>query len=129
MCKAVERKALLHVADRKQFGVAIGSFQAVQHALADMHVWVEAMDSLALFAAWALDNSPEQREFAAAAATRIALQKGMFFLERAIQVHGGIGFTWEYDIHLYLRRLMLFRALLKPGAEQDSRLLALARKL
>jgi alkylation response protein AidB-like acyl-CoA dehydrogenase len=93
-----------HVTTRKQFGSPIGAFQAVQHKLADMYLAAEAMRALANFAAWSADHSPEQLPLAAVAAFTFATREARTVVERAIQLHGGIGFTWEHDLHLLLRR-------------------------
>lgn len=93
-----------YVKTRKQFDVPIGGFQAVQHKIADMHLQAESMYSLANFAAWTFDNSPEQLALAAVSAFNYCTENAPLVCESAIQAHGGIGFTWEYDLHLYLRR-------------------------
>jgi alkylation response protein AidB-like acyl-CoA dehydrogenase len=89
---------------RKQFGKPIGQFQAVQHLCADMYLMVEATRSAAYYAAYALEQKlPEAREavsIAKAYASDAYREAG----NRAIQVHGGMGFTWENDLHLYYRR-------------------------
>jgi alkylation response protein AidB-like acyl-CoA dehydrogenase len=97
-----------YAADRKQYGVPVGSFQAVQHLLADAHTLMEGSHSVALHASWAVDNLPPHEARAAgrvakAYCTRAARTVG----ETAIQVHGGIGNTWECIVHLYVRRAML----------------------
>lgn len=89
---------------RKQFGRPIGQFQAVQHLCADMLILTESSRSAAYFAAWALgENSPD----AAAAVSVAKAYASDAYREvgnKAIQVHGGMGFTWENDVHLYYRR-------------------------
>lgn len=89
---------------RAQFGRPIGSFQAVKHLCADMHVAMELARSVLRYAAWAADEAPE--ELPAAAALARAYCSEAFFKVAAdtIQVHGGIGFIWEHDAHLYYRR-------------------------
>jgi len=94
--------------ERQQYGKAIGSFQAVQHLLADGAVHTEGSRSAALHAAWAVDALPPAEALAATAtakayASRAALAVG----EIAIQVHGGIGNTWECMAHVHLRRALL----------------------
>ncbi len=89
---------------RKQFGKPIGIFQAVQHQCADMYLETESARSAAYYAAWALEeNSPD-----AAAAVSIAKMYASDAIRtvgnRGIQIHGGMGFTWENDLHLYYRR-------------------------
>ncbi|MFE5679326.1 acyl-CoA dehydrogenase family protein [Streptomyces erythrochromogenes] len=85
-----------YVRQREQFGRAIGSFQAVKHRLADLYVQVQAARSAAYYAAW----DPEQGGLALAQ----ALEALRMTAGEAIQLHGGIGFTWEHDAHLYFKR-------------------------
>lgn len=103
--------SLEHCSSRKQFDRPIGAFQAVQHQLADMHLRVEASKALSDFACFAAEKSRSQLRLAGEAAIRYCRQAAPEVLEKAIQVHGGIGFTWEYDLHLYLRRVMALSAL------------------
>src|SRR3954469_9961160 len=92
---------------REQFGRPIGSFQAVKHRCADMLVDVEGMRSAVWYAAWAVDTAADDRQLAASTAKAWASDAGMRVLNSALQVHGGIGFTWEHDLHLYLKRAQL----------------------
>ncbi|MFD3695758.1 acyl-CoA dehydrogenase family protein [Streptomyces sp. NPDC058646] len=85
-----------YVREREQFGRPIGSFQAVKHRLADLYVQVQAARSAAYYAAW----DPEQGGLALAQ----ALEALRLTAGEAIQLHGGIGFTWEHDAHLYFKR-------------------------
>ncbi|MCA9680270.1 MAG: hypothetical protein KC464_34900, partial [Myxococcales bacterium] len=106
---------------RHQFGRPIGSFQAVQHACADMFVAVESARSAAYHAGWAADQDlPALAEVAAATS---AFCGDAFFRVAGdtIQVHGGIGFTWEHDAHLYFKRARASRALLGAPASQRER--------
>ena len=105
------------VKQRKQFDVPVGGFQAVQHRLADMYLASEAIRALSNFAAWAAHNSVDQLPLAAGSALLFALEKGAQVVEGAIQLHGGIGFTWEYDLHLYLRRVKMLQALYRENSE------------
>lgn len=93
--RALER-TVEHVRQREQFGRPIGSFQAVKHRLAELYVQVQAARSAAYYAAW----DP--------AAGGLALAQGLEALRsaasEAVQLHGGIGFTWEHDIQLYFKR-------------------------
>lgn len=100
-----------HVKTRQQFGRPIGAFQAVAHQLSDIHLEVESVKALTRFAAWAFDNDPKQFTEAAPALAAYAGEVIPKAIERALQVHGGIGFTFEYDIHLYLRRARTLAAL------------------
>jgi len=96
--------AVEHARDRQQFGRPIGVFQAVSHACAQMLLEVEGARSVVLFAAWALDDSPEEAPLAAAMAKAYASDAGWRVPAAALQVLGGIGFTWEHDLHFWLKR-------------------------
>lgn len=109
-----------YVAQRKQFGKPIGSFQAVQHKCADMFVLVESARSAAYYAGWAADHAPD--ELVDVAPTTAAYCSDAFFrcAGDTIQVHGGIGFTWEHDAHLLFKRARASRSLLgAPDARRD----------
>ncbi|MFF4447901.1 acyl-CoA dehydrogenase family protein [Streptomyces sp. NPDC001502] len=95
-----------YVRGREQFGRAIGSFQAVKHRLADLYVQVQAARSAAYYAAW----DPEQGGLALAQ----ALEALRVTAGEAIQLHGGIGFTWEHDAHLYFKRAAADELLFGP---------------
>jgi alkylation response protein AidB-like acyl-CoA dehydrogenase len=90
--------------ERKQFGRAIGSYQAVSHACAQMYLETEGARSVAYWAAWALDHDPETASMAAHCAKAYASDAAVNVCRSALQVHGGIGFTWEHDLHLFLKR-------------------------
>ncbi|WP_326575154.1 acyl-CoA/acyl-ACP dehydrogenase [Actinacidiphila glaucinigra] len=98
---------LEYVGVREQFGRPVGSFQAVKHRLADLYVQVQAARSAAYYAAWTVGSLPEQAPEAAVAAP-LALAQGLEALRaasgQAVQLHGGIGFTWEHHAHLYVKR-------------------------
>jgi alkylation response protein AidB-like acyl-CoA dehydrogenase len=89
---------------RKQFGKAIGSFQAVQHMCADMYLETESARSAAYYAAWALEENAPDAGVAVSIAKMYASDVSRMVGNRGIQVHGGMGFTWENDLHLYYRR-------------------------
>jgi alkylation response protein AidB-like acyl-CoA dehydrogenase len=94
--------------ERKQYGTAIGSFQAVQHLLADAVVHLEGSRTALLHAAWAADAlDPADALAATASAKAYASRAALAVHEIAIQVHGGIGNTWECLAHLFLRRALL----------------------
>jgi alkylation response protein AidB-like acyl-CoA dehydrogenase len=101
-----------YVKDRKQFGVAVGSFQAVAHRCAQMLLDTESARSTAYFSAWAADADPERMAEAAALAAAAASRGGREVTASAIQAHGGIGFTWEADVHWLYKRAQLDAALL-----------------
>ena len=89
---------------RKQFGKPIGMFQAVQHQCADMYLETENSRSAAYYAAWALEEHAPDAAVAVSIAKVYASDAGRTVGNRGIQVHGGMGFTWENDVHLYYRR-------------------------
>jgi alkylation response protein AidB-like acyl-CoA dehydrogenase len=89
---------------RKQFGKPIGSFQAVQHMCADMYLEIESARSSAYYAAWALEENAPDASTAVSIAKMYASDASRTVGNRGIQVHGGMGFTWENDLHLYYRR-------------------------
>jgi alkylation response protein AidB-like acyl-CoA dehydrogenase len=98
----------VYAQERRQYGVAVGSFQAVQHMLADAYVWTEGSRSVALHAAWAVDALPPAEALAAAATAKAyCARAGRAVCETAIQVHGGIGNTWDCLAHVFLRRALL----------------------
>jgi alkylation response protein AidB-like acyl-CoA dehydrogenase len=89
---------------RKQFGRPIGQFQAVQHMCADMLVYTESSRSAAYYAAWAIQEGVPEASLAVSVAKAYASDAYREVGNRAIQVHGGMGFTWENDAHLFYRR-------------------------
>ncbi|HET6817791.1 MAG TPA: acyl-CoA dehydrogenase family protein [Mycobacteriales bacterium] len=103
---------------REQFGRAIGSFQALQHRVADVAVEVEAAMSTAYYAAWAVDASPDELPVVAPLALAVCAETAWHAAAEAIQLHGGIGFTWEHDAHLYFKRATTTRLLLGDVHEQ-----------
>ncbi|WP_327396276.1 acyl-CoA/acyl-ACP dehydrogenase [Streptomyces phaeochromogenes] len=97
----VLERTVEYVKQREQFGRAIGSFQAVKHRLADLYVQVQAARSAAYYAAWAT-GAGEERVGGLALAQ--ALEALRITSSEAVQLHGGIGFTWEHEAHLYFKR-------------------------
>jgi alkylation response protein AidB-like acyl-CoA dehydrogenase len=89
---------------RKQFGKPIGIFQAVQHHCADMYLETESSRSATYYAAWALEENAPDAATAVSVAKMYASDASRDVGNRGIQVHGGMGFTWENDLHLYYRR-------------------------
>jgi alkylation response protein AidB-like acyl-CoA dehydrogenase len=90
--------------DRKQFGRPIGSYQAVSHRCAQMLLETEGARSASYYAAWCGDAEPETLPLAACMAKAYASDAGWRVCTSALQVHGGIGFTWEHDLHFFLKR-------------------------
>jgi alkylation response protein AidB-like acyl-CoA dehydrogenase len=111
---------------RHQFGRPIGAFQAVKHLCAGLLCRAERAAALAWDAARAADEAPQELPLAAAAAAALALDAAVDNAKDCIQVLGGIGFTWEHDAHLYLRRALALRQLLGGGAAWRERTTALA---
>jgi alkylation response protein AidB-like acyl-CoA dehydrogenase len=100
----VMEMAVEYAKTRKQFGKPIGQYQAVQHQCADMLVWTESSRSAAYYAAWALDNHAPDARAAVSVAKVYASDACREVGNRGVQVQGGMGFTWENDVHLYYRR-------------------------
>jgi alkylation response protein AidB-like acyl-CoA dehydrogenase len=93
-----------HATTRTQFGKAIGTYQAVSHPLAQTYTDVELSRSLVYWAAWCVAEEDERAPLAAAAAKAFATEAAVAACERSIQVHGGIGFTWEHPLHNFYKR-------------------------
>lgn len=108
--RAIEM-SVAYAKERLQFGKPIGGFQAVKHKCVDMMVSVENARSLSYYAAWAVEERNSQVPQAVAMAKAYCSEMGKNVTSDAIQVHGGIGFTWEHDAHLYYRRAMANEAL------------------
>ncbi len=96
--------ALAYAKERKQFDVPIGSFQAIQHKLADMSLALERATAAVHYAAMTIDGDDPDRGRACHVAKAAAGEAARRILKDGIQIHGGIGYTWEHDLHLYLRR-------------------------
>ena len=110
--------SIAHVTERKQFDKPIGTYQAVSHQVADMYMDLEIARSLAYWAAWCVDTSDDQAPVAVAAAKSAAGEAAVLACERAIQVHGGIGFTWEHVLHLFYKRAQWIAAFEGSSANQ-----------
>ncbi|WP_021598965.1 acyl-CoA dehydrogenase [Actinomadura welshii] len=111
---------------REQFGRPIGQFQGVKHKAARSLIALEQARAAAWDAARALDEGTGDAGFAAAVSAVIALDAGVQTARDAIQILGGIGFTWEHDAHVYLRRALTLRALLGPSKEWAAKVAGLA---
>jgi alkylation response protein AidB-like acyl-CoA dehydrogenase len=120
--------SVAYAKDRVQFGKPIGSFQAVKHRCADMLVDVEGMRSAVWWAAWCLSVDHPDAAVAASAAKSWCSEAGIRVCQSALQVHGGIGFTWECDVHLHLKRAQLDAMSFGGAAHHQSRLAALLRE-
>ena len=119
-----------YVKDRKQFGVPVGTFQAVQHKAAQMLLDAEGGRSATYYAAWTADAEPESLPIAAAGAKAWTSDRAKDATGAAIQLHGGIGFTWEADVHWFYKRAQLDAHFLGGGGRhraEVSRLVAAQR--
>ena len=96
--------AVEYARDRKQFDRPIGSYQAVSHRCAQMLLEVEGSRSASYYAAWTAESEPETLALAASMAKAYASDAGWRVCTSSLQVHGGIGFTWEHDLHFFLKR-------------------------
>lgn len=126
LCRRALEMSVEYVKDRRQFGVPVGSFQAVQHKAAQMLLDTEGGRSATYHAAWAADADPGRLPMAAAIAGAWAADAGRSATASAIQLHGGIGFSWEADVHWLYKRAQLDTALLGSGGAHRARAAALA---
>ncbi|OAA27927.1 acyl-CoA dehydrogenase [Frankia sp. EI5c] len=115
-------QAVDYAKTRVQFGRPIGAFQAVKHKLADLHLGVESARSAAYHALWAADGDPAGLPAAASLAKACCGDVYVHAATENIQVHGGIGFTWEHPAHLYLKRAHSSRQLFGHAAHHRQRL-------
>ena len=118
--------AVEYAKDRKQFDRPIGAYQAVSHQCAEMLYDVEEARSLTYFAAWAADAEPDSLPMAAAMAKARASEAAWSVCKSSIQVHGGIGFTWEHDLHFLLKRARAGARLFGTASQHRERVAALA---
>lgn len=96
-------KTINYVRERKQFGVPVGSFQSVKHIISDMKVCLENARSYNSYVAWEYENNPELNPLKVAASRSYTTKKFKEICEKAIQMHGGMGFTWEEGIHFWYK--------------------------
>jgi alkylation response protein AidB-like acyl-CoA dehydrogenase len=118
--------AVAYAGVREQFGRPIGSFQAIKHMCADMLLRLEGARSASMYALWAAAERPEELPQAAAIAKSYCSEAATFCAGRCLQVHGGIGFTWEHPAHLYLKRATSAQSLLGSPARHRAELARLA---
>jgi len=118
--------AVDYAKEREQFGRPIGAYQGVSHACAKMLYDVEEARSLAYAAAWAADAAPDALPLAAAMAKARASEAAWEACKASIQVHGGIGFTWEHDLHFLLKRARVDARLFGTAGEHKERVAALS---
>jgi acyl-CoA dehydrogenase len=120
--EAVMAISLDYVKTRQAFGRVVGGYQAVKHKLADMYVKIQLARSHAYYGAWAVLNDAPELPLCAAGARLAATDAFTFAAEESVELHGGIGFTWESDCQLYYRRARLLAAALGGRATWSSRL-------
>jgi alkylation response protein AidB-like acyl-CoA dehydrogenase len=118
--------AVEYAKDRQQFGRPVGVYQGVSHRCAQMLLEVESARSATLYAGWAADNEPETLPLAAAMAKSYASDAGWHVTASSLQVHGGIGFTWEHDLHFFLKRARTDGHLFGTASEHRERVAELA---
>ncbi len=114
-------EAVAYAKDRRQFGQPIGVHQAISHRCAQMLLETESARSATYFAAWTADHEPASLALAAASAKAYASDAGARVTASALQVLGGIGFTWEHDLHFFLKRAWVNARLYGTAAEQRER--------
>jgi len=122
VCQRALDMTVEYVKERKQFGVPVGTFQAVHHSAAQMLIDTEGGRSATYYAAWAADAEPERLPMGAAMAKAWTSDAGRSVTGSAIQLHGGIGFTWEADVHWLYKRAQLDSALLGSAAAHRARI-------
>ncbi|MCU1463170.1 MAG: Acyl-CoA dehydrogenase [Acidimicrobiales bacterium] len=115
-CQSIFDVALEHAKTRVQFGVPIGSFQAIKHKFADMLIALERARATTWFAALTIAEDDDRRAMATAMAKAAAGDCQRLLAQEGIQTMGGIGYTWEHDMHLYVKRAKVGDALLGNGA-------------
>ncbi|MEJ5254105.1 MAG: acyl-CoA dehydrogenase family protein [Acidimicrobiales bacterium] len=120
--------AVAYAKQREQFGRPIGSFQAVKHRCADMLVDVEGMRSCVYYAAWCVAADDPDRSIAASTAKTWCSDAARRVTASTLQVHGGIGFTWESDVHLFLKRSQLDERAFGDAVFHRRRLASLLRE-
>jgi len=124
-CQAIFEMVLAHLSTREQFGVKIGSFQAMKHKAADMYIAIESARALAYFAAAALAEGDDRAALAVSMAKAAAGDCQELVAEQGIQCLGGIGYTWEHDMHLFVKRAKTSALLFGTAAEHRQRVASL----
>jgi alkylation response protein AidB-like acyl-CoA dehydrogenase len=120
--RAIFEMTLQYVKDREQFGRPIGSFQAIKHRLAECYLAVERASALAWFAALTIAEDDDRRATATAMAKAAAGECQQLLTRDGLQLHGGVGFTWEHDLHFLLKRAMAGNLLFGGPATHRARL-------
>jgi len=118
----VLEQSVAYARERTQFDRAIGSFQAISHRCADMLLHTETARSHVYYAAWALEEGTPDAHLSAASAKAAASDAARIVSNAGIQVHGGIGFTWEHDLHLFFRRAKFCELFLGDASQWRERI-------
>jgi alkylation response protein AidB-like acyl-CoA dehydrogenase len=121
-CQTLLEMTIEHAKNRRQFDQPIGAFQAIQHKCADMQVQVEKARATAHFAMMAIAEDDPRRTLAASMAKAAASDCQQLVCKESIQIHGGMGYTWESDVHLFVKRAKTLEALLGTGAAHRRRI-------
>jgi alkylation response protein AidB-like acyl-CoA dehydrogenase len=121
-CQTIFDVTLAYAQEREQFGVPIGSFQAIKHRFADMLISLERARATAYFAALTIAEDDEGRSLATSVAKAAAGDCAAFLAREGIQIHGGIGYTWEHDMHLWVRRVQSGAVLFGSATEHRARI-------
>jgi alkylation response protein AidB-like acyl-CoA dehydrogenase len=103
-CRVIFETTLQYTKDREQFGRPIGSFQAIKHRLVNMLIALERASSLAYFAALTIAEDDPRRSIAVSMAKAAAGDCQRLLVQDGLQLHGGVGYMWEQDLHFYLKR-------------------------
>ena len=115
--------------DRHSFGRPLASYQALKHRFADLKIWVEACRATTRAAVGAVAGRTPDAAFAVSVAKSYVGEHAAPMIQDAVQLHGGIGVTWEHDLHLYLRRATLYRSMLGTPEDHNLRVYALSEEL
>jgi alkylation response protein AidB-like acyl-CoA dehydrogenase len=120
--QAIFDTSIEYAKQRVQFGVPIGSFQAIKHKFADMVIALERARSTGYFAALTIAEDDPRRHLATSVAKAAAGDCQRLLAKEGIQIHGGIGYTWEHDMHLYVKRVKSDEQLFGTAANHRARL-------
>jgi alkylation response protein AidB-like acyl-CoA dehydrogenase len=115
--------------DRYSFGRPLASYQALKHKYADMKIWLEACRATTHAAVAAVSVRAHDADMAVSVAKSYLGEHAPGMLQQCVQLHGGIGVTWEHDLHLYLRRITLYRAMFGTPEDHNLRVYALTEQL
>lgn len=121
-CRAIFERTLAYAKEREQFGRPIGSFQALKHRLADCYLAVERATALCWYAVSAVAEDDAERTVATSMAKAVAGECQALLVRDGLQLHGGVGYTWEHDLHLELKRALTGSLLFGTTATHRARL-------